>query len=214
MKKFVLFLTCLLLTGVASRAQWSVGAGYASSSLVARVSPSDSGEKSVFYGLYAGVSYALPVAGGIRFTPGVYYEYLARGAKAEVSALDFLGETREHYLSVPLRFEYGLALSPDLRFLVFAGPSLRLGLDSATSYSIGWGVRDFEVVKGGLIDHNYNDGDYSRFDILVGGGLALELLSRWRLQIGYDAGQLNRYTAERDLRLHANRLTAGIACLF
>ena len=214
MKKIIVFLCLSLLAGSVASAQWRVGAGYAGATLVARESLTDGGDKSPFNGLYVGVSYVLPVSGGIRFTPGVYYEYQALGSKTEVEFLDFLGETREHYLNVPLSLEYGLALSPDIRFLLFAGPTLRLGIDSITAYSIGWGIRDFEVLKGGLQHHNYRDGEYSWFDILVGGGLALEFLDRFRVQLGFDAGLLDRYAADDDLRLHASRLSVGVAYLF
>ena len=214
MKKIIPLLALMLLAGGAAHAQWRAGAGYASATMVARESLTESGEKSVFNGLYAGASYSLPLAGGLSFTPGAYYEYLAHNAKAEVSILDLLGETREHYLCVPLTLEYAVGLSPDVRLVLFAGPTLRLGIASTTSYSIGWGVRDFEVLKGGLSDRNYNNGDYSRFDLMVGGGVAMEFLDHVRVQIGYDEGLLNRYIGEKGVRLHDHRLTAGIAYLF
>ncbi len=215
MKKIIIFLCLLLLTGIVSRAQWSAGAGYLRSDLVSRDAPGGVAGKAVFDGLYAGASYTLPLAYGISFVPGLYYEYLAQGAKTEGHVLDFIGETREHYFSVPLSFSCGVSLLPELRLVLYAGPTFRVGLDSVTSYSLGWDVHEFEVLKGGLSDHNYNNGDYSRFDILVGGGVALELFGRVRLQMGYDAGLLNRYIGELDgARTHARRLSAGIAYLF
>ena len=216
MKKFIVIVVALVLfAGGKAYAQWSIGAGYVNASLVGRYTDGESAGKTVFNGLYAGVGYTLPVTGGIGFTPGVYYEFIACGEKAEGRTLDLLGETREHYLNVPLTFDFGFDLSPDVRFLLFAGPTLRLGLDSVTFYGLGLSARDFEVLKGGLNKHNFRRGDYARFDILLGGGLALELLDRFRLQLGYDAGLLNRYTGDLDgLRMHARRLSAGIAYLF
>ncbi|NLZ18864.1 MAG: PorT family protein [Bacteroidales bacterium] len=216
MKKIIVILVAaMLFAGGEAFAQLSVNAGYAYASLVSRASLSEAGEKAAFGGVYAGAGYTLRLAGGISFIPGVYYEYLARSEKSEGRVLDFIGETREHYLGIPLSFNYGVELFPGIRFLLFAGPTLRIGLDSVTSYSIGWSVRDFEVIKGGLGDHNYNNGDYSRFDILLGGGLAVELLDRYRLQIGFDRGLLNRYTGETEgTQLHGHRMTAGVAFLF
>lgn len=216
MKKFIVIaLALILFAGGRACAQWRLGAGYVHASLVSRFTDEESAEKTAFNGVYAGISYALPLTGGIDFTPGVYYEFVACGEKAEGRTLDFLGETREHYLNVPLTFDFGFDLSPDVRFLLFAGPTFRLGLDSITFYGLGWSVHDFEVLKGGIRTHNFKDDEYTRFDLLVGGGLALEVLNRFRLQLGYDAGLLNRYTGELDgLRMHARRLTAGIAYLF
>ena len=215
MKKIIGFLFGMLLfCGIAS-AQWSAGAGYAHAALVSQAAGDRLGEKAAFNGLYAGIGYALPLGDGLRFTPGVYYEYLACGEKTELVRLDFIGETVEHYLSVPLSFDLGVALSPDIRLAVFAGPTVRLGLSSVTSYNLGLSVKGFEVLKGGLGDNNYNDGYYSRFDLLLGGGVALELMGRWRLQIGCDAGLINRYIGEEGgRRIHSSRLTAGIAYLF
>ncbi len=215
MKKFIVIaLALILFAGGRACAQWRPGAGYVHSSSVSRYADGESAVKTAFNGLYAGLSYALPLAGCIDFTPGVYYEFIAGGEKAEGRTLDILGETREHYLNVPLTFDFGFDLSPDVRLLLFAGPTFRLGLESVTFFGLGWSVHDFEVLKGGLKAHNFKDDDYSRFDVLLGGGLALELLNRFRLQFGYDAGLLNRNTAGSDLRLHSRRLTAGIAYLF
>ena len=216
MKKFIVVVFALmLLAGGRAYAQWSLGAGYVHASLVSRYAGGETYDKTAFNGLYAGIGYVLPVTRGLDFTPGVYYEYIACGEKTEGRTLDFLGETREHYLNVPLTLQLGADLSPDVRLVLFAGPTFRLGLDSITSYSLGWSVHEFEVLKGGINHHNFRGDDYSRFDLLLGGGIALEVLSRFRLQLGYDAGLLNRYTGEPDdLRMHARRLSAGIAYLF
>ncbi len=215
MKKIIGLLVGMLLCGGVASAQWSVGAGYVHAGLTRRAATERLGEKAAFDGVYAGIGYALPLGGGFRFTPGVYYEFLGRGEKTELVKLDFLGETQEQYLSVPLTFDFGVALSPDIRLVLFAGPTVRFGLSSITSYNLAWGIKGFEVLKGGLGDNNYNDDYYSRFDLLLSGGIALELLDHWRLQVCCDAGLLNRYIGEEEgTRMHSSRLTAGIAYLF
>ena len=214
MKKIVTLLSAalMLLAGTSAFAQMSVGAGYVNSVDYVKLGKDQSAKSNGGSGFYAGVSYTAPLAAGFSFTPGVYYEFLTAETVAGDSAFAVGGRETEHYINVPLTFGYGFDLSRDLRFIAFAGPTVNVGLASSTKVSASSSL--IGVKLDGGVYNNYDNEDYGRFDIMLGGGIGLEFRDDFRLTVGYDFGMLNRYTGSADISQHRNRLTAGIAFLF
>ena len=214
MKKIVTLLSAalMLLAGTSAFAQMSIGAGYVNSVDYVKLGKDQSAKSTGGSGFYAGVSYTAPLAAGFSFTPGVYYEFLTAETVAGDSAFAVGGRETEHYINVPLTFGYGFDLSRDLRFIAFAGPTVNVGLASSTKVSASSSL--IGVKLDGGVYNNYDNEDYGRFDIMLGGGIGLEFRDDLRLTVGYDFGMLNRYTGSADYSQHRNRLTAGIAYIF
>ena len=62
-------------------------------------------------------------------------------------------------------------------------------------------------------DRYKEDTDLTRFDIMLGGGIAVRVMNMFRINVGYDLGMLNRYkNTNTDYR--RNQLTAGVAFVF
>ena len=63
--------------------------------------------------------------------------------------------------------------------------------------------------------NNYDDEyKYGRFDVMLGGGVAVDFFDIVRFNIGYDYGLVNRYTGDADYTRHRSQLTVGVAYLF
>ena len=210
MKKIVTILSAalLLLAGTNAFAQMSVGAGYVNSTNSLKFGKNSDASTTAINGFYAGVGYTLPVSSLINFTPGVYYEFLANKDVASVGGLTASGTLTEHYLNIPLTFSVGGSVAPGIRLFAFAGPTAKFGLASTTDSNASLAG----ISLGGKTD-NYNNSDYGRFDIMLGGGAGIEF-SNVRLTVGYDYGLLNRYTGSGDIFRHTSRLHVGLGFAF
>ena len=205
MKNIVTILSAalVLLASAPVFAQPAVGAGYLNS--VDVVKSGNTTNSDPLSGFYAGVSFTVPVASGINFTPGVYYGYAAKSNATDLIITKLSGKREDHFINVPLHFSYGLDLSPELRFFAYAGPSVSLGVASKVTSTVG--------SSSGSYDRYQENSDLNRFDILVGGGVGVEVMNMFRLNIGYDLGMLNRYN-NTNTQYRRNQLTAGVAFLF
>ena len=208
----------MMLIGVNAFAQLSIGAGYVNSQTREKASSSSEVSTENTNGITGGFAYSINLGKGFAVTPGVYYTFTnKKGVKSgELFGVKLSGEAdlQEHYITVPLHLSYGLEINPDFKIFLYAGPSFSAGIASTTHASgdIAGGILK---IDGGKID-NYQDGtDYGRFDLLVGGGLGVDLLKSIRFKVGYDWGMLNRYTGDTEGRTnHRNQLYAGVAYLF
>ena len=88
----------------------------------------------------------------------------------------------EFNLAVPVDFNYVFGLGSNLKLSVFAGPTLNLGIISKKT-----GPNDYK--------YNYYDednGNFGRFDVLLGGGAWLDIQEQFRVKVGYKAGMIDR----------------------
>ena len=203
MKKF--FLT-LALAAVATSAfaqieGLSAGAGYLTNTLKSTyTSGSSSTTHSYdFGGFYAGVNYTLLEIGpGIAITPGLQF--------ASVTYKEDNTTWGESYLAVPVNFSYKLDLVPGtLAIQPYAGPTFAFGLGSKNTYTIG-SVSTTSDMYG-------DDSDYGKFDLLVGAGIALDIVDMIRVTIGYDLGLLDRDSSDNG-KIKSSNLNFGVAYLF
>ena len=104
----------------------------------------------------------------------------------------------EMYVDMPVRAKLYIPLGYDCDFFFFAGvvPSLCIG-----SHRLSGSEKYNRFGK---------DSTYSRYDVLAGGGIGMEISERIKLALGYDHGLLNRYTGENaDLHVAAMKLTVS-----
>ena len=202
MKKLFAIAAGLMLLGTTAFAQ-SFGAGYVQST--AKIDNSS----SVANGFYAGFGYRAEILPFLSLNPGIYYEFLTSSESGGLGKiLSYSGKTTEHYVNVPLHLSLDLKFAPSFKMFIYGGPTANIGIASNTKYD--GSVLGFE---GSDKVNNYKDNDYSRFDILAGGGIGVELFSRVRVNVGYDFGLLDRIKDD-DITLKRNRLTAGLAYIF
>ena len=203
MKKIIILAATMLLAIAPAFAQASIGAGYFNSiDVVKSGNTTDSDPLSGFYG---GVSFTVPVGSGINFTPGLYYGYAAKSNATDLIITKVSGKREDHFLNVPLHFSYGLDLSPQFRFFAYAGPSLSFGVASKVTGSLG--------TSSSAYDRYQENSDLNRFDVMVGGGVGVDVMNTFRINVGYDFGMLNRYNSS-NTNYRRNQLYAGVAFLF
>ncbi|MBQ9660050.1 MAG: PorT family protein [Bacteroidales bacterium] len=211
MKKIIAVAASLLLACATSFAQFNVNLGYANSTEIYRM---DKDKYSVgLNGFTVGIGYSFELAEDFYFTPSVNYQF-ATSRDAQLfnmgKILNVTGRVTEHYINVPLRLSYDFAFNPNFKFFVFAGPVASVGLASnwkISSTSVAAGLKEGETLD------NYKDGDYKRFDIMIGGGAGLKFADQFVIKVGYDYGLINRATTN-GINEHRGQLTAGIAYLF
>ena len=211
MKKAML-MAAALLVAVTSFAQVQIGAGYVNSTDRTKLSNDAEVSTAAANGVYAGIGVTLPLAGDLAVTPGVYYTFLTshNGRSVANGILSASGDLQEHYVNVPVYFNYGSELAPNFRLFFFGGPTFSAGIISKTVLSAS--ILGFSANT--AID-NYRDvSGYGRFDVMLGGGMGVDLGKRLRLTVGYDFGMMNRYTEGSGIIRHRNQLHGGLAFIF
>lgn len=199
----------LMLIGANAFAQASIGAGFVNSTDKTKYSGTTS--TTNLSGFYVGGSYNIGISGGLCVAPGLYYT-LVNKSDAEVITLGTIASAKaditEHYLSLPVMFNYGLQLADGVVGSVYAGPTLAYGIASNIKYT--GSIVGFETDK----TYDNYDYNYARFDVLLGGGVAVEFYDMVRFDVGYDYGMLNRYTGADDATRHRSQLHVGVAYMF
>lgn len=207
----------LMLIGTSAFAQFSVGAGFVQST--DKVKSGNTETSTPMNGLYAGASYNIAFGdSGLGLAPGVYYSLLTKKDAKEYGGIASTKvDVTEHYLSVPVLFNYGFRLGDGFKLGLYAGPTMAYGLASTVKSK----VETTELPLIGKITSDskadaYKEGShYGRFDVMLGGGVACEFADMVRFEVGYDYGMLNRYTGDAsDVSRHRSQLHAGVAFLF
>lgn len=213
----------LMLMGTNATAQISVGAGYLNSKTTLKVSLA--GITSIepeanLNGFYVGGAYNIPIGtSGLGVAPGLYFSYQGANDVKLIKVAGYelkLDRMSESYLAVPIDVNFRLALTDDIKGLIYAGPTFSYGISSkikydGTVYNIYSGDLkngDFETSSDYLKDF----ADYKHFDILLGGGVGVEFFNQFRFKVGYDFGLLDR--GPSDVKIKRNQLTLGVAYLF
>ncbi|MBR5661789.1 MAG: PorT family protein [Bacteroidales bacterium] len=162
------------------------------------------------YGGTLGLSYEIPlVEGTVGFAPGIQFGYFTKG-NVNIYGYDNISFT-ETYLAVPLDFNLKFNISEDMKFLVFAGPTLDLGLTSRIKEKNT--SMEYDIYSGKLSEYT----KYSRFDVLLGGGLGLDVMDAVRFSIRYDYGVINRNGGNLTsgvLKIHRSQLKLGVGFMF
>ena len=210
MKKVFSFILAasMMLIGTAAIAQPSLGIGYLNSTDKAK---SGSTTKTTnLSGFYVGGSYNINLAGSFGVAPGLYYGLATKSDADSYFGINTNVDVTEHYLSIPVMFNAGLTFADGIVGRVYAGPSLAYGIASDTKVkgSIAGFSKDTKI-------NNYGDDyHYGRFDVKLGGGVAVEFFDMVRFNVGYDYGLVNRYTGDGDITRHRSQFNIGVAYLF
>ena len=208
MKKILttLLAASLMLLGTQAFAQMSVNAGYLNSTLkTGNVSDNANGA-------FAGISFNIPLSGGLGIAPGVYYSLLASksGSAATIFGIPVSGSSTfmEHAINVPVYLNYGFGLSGDTKIFLYGGPTLQYGLASTVKYDGSVGG-----ASGSKTYSNYDDEDFNRMNVYLGGGMCFQV-SSLQITVGYDYGMMNQYKGDNAANCHRSNLKLGVGFLF
>ncbi len=208
---FTLIATAVMMTiATNSFAQMQVGAGFLHSGESISSNGTDLGDVGM-NGAYAGVSYNLPIAGNFGIAPGLYYSLLMSNESTNIVVpylyldLDLGSKVREHYVNVPVYFNFGFNLGQSSKLFLFAGPTAQFGIASSSEVSA-------TGISSGKFDR-FKDGNLSRTNLLLGGGLGLNI-SKVQITLGYDQGLFNLDTADDGTKIIKSYAKAGIAYIF
>ena len=213
MKKFfsTLLAASLMLLGTQAFAQMSVNAGYLNSTQ----SFKDSNTKSInSNGAYAGVSFNIPLAGAFGVAPGVYYSMITNKSEASgrIPFLDIpisgASTFMEHAINVPVYLNYGIDLARDTNVFIYGGPTLQYGLASTSKGDVNIGSGG-----GSKTYNNYDDENYGRFNVYLGGGIGFQV-SAIQITVGYDYGMMNLYKGDNAPKTHRSNLKLGLGFVF
>lgn len=220
MKKFVFtaLSAALMLIGSNAFAQFSVNAGFTNSALkeIRHQQLLDRFEGTTkANGFYFGGDYNIKLGKGFGIAPGVEWIYVMDNNVKNFDALvaTVKGETKfkEHYINVPVDVNWGIDLKI-LRVYVFAGPTFSFNVSSKTKATAG--ALGKEVTK----EYDTKDlfGEYKNFDLMLGGGVGVDLFNKIRVKCGYDWGLMNRGNSDGagDLELHRQQLRVGVGFIF
>lgn len=206
MKKFftTLLAASMMLLGTQAFAQISVNAGYLNSSIkVGNNDPSNAN------GAFAGVSFNVPLVGGLALAPGVYYSMITSKNTANLGSIaSGSGTFMEHAINVPAYLNYNIALNRDTKFFIFGGPTFQYGLASTIKYDV-----DVLGYKAGTTVNNYSDEDYNRMNLYLGGGIGLNA-GGYMITLGYDYGMMNQYKGDNAPNAHRSNLKIGVGYNF
>ena len=225
----MLFFAAMLAFAVSAlnaNAQIGVDFGYMGSSYRSTSQGSDNvATTDPLNGFYVGVTDDIKLVAGLSIQPGLSYSFLTSSEKQEVAGFKFSGSTNEHNLNIPVHLKYTFNILPILGIYVFGGPSFNIGLASNESFDISGSLLGTEIngkisydnYTGKISSENISDdirnqvNNYmpqsrmSRFDVLLGGGLGINLFKFLSVRGGYDYGMLNRYKGESKDQFNINR---------
>lgn len=207
MKRIFVVAATLMLACATSFAQMNFNLAYVNSVETTKINSNK--YTSPLNGFTAGLGYSLELADDFYFTPGVNYLFLSgTGADSIGGLLSLKGDVQEHYINIPMTLSYDYEISRGTKVFVFAGPTASIGLASTTTLT----ATVLGYSSGSKVD-NYEDGDYKRFDIMLGGGAGVKIADKYCVKAGYDWGLLNR-TSLSNTTDHRGQLTVGVAYIF
>lgn len=211
MKKVISILAAasMMLLATSAFAQVHVGAGYINDTETAKANKDADKSSDNLNGVYAGVGYTIHVSDAFAITPGLYWSMMGKKDSDNLAGLTLGGDFKEHSLNIPVDFSYGFNLAPDAKFFVYAGPTIQYGLSSKTKYT-----GSVAGVSGESTVDNFKNDDYSRLNVLVGGGVGAQVMDAIRITVGYDLGLTNLYKGSGDVIMKRNQLKIGVAYVF
>lgn len=203
MKKIVILLSAalVLLAGAPAFAQATFGGGYLSTTESWK-SGSTSTESDPMSGFYAGLGFTSPINSLFKLTSGVYYGFASKSNVTHFLGLTIdNGKQQDHFINIPVFLSLGMDTTAGLHCFIYGGPSLSFAVASKL------------VSEKKSVDLFEEDPDLKRFDVMLGGGVGVELFETFRVTVGYDFGMLDRYNAN-SYSVRRNQFTAGVALIF
>ena len=195
MKKVFAFLAAAVLFAGMANAQLSINGGLATqmktSTGTLPLLGTYTARDTNMTGFFLGVSYNLPITGGLSVAPGIYYQNLSHSTATDVIIGTLHTKSVEQAIAIPILFNYGVEISDGVKLFGFVGPNITYGLVKTGTSWLG----DTEPADPTLDYYGGDDPEYSQLNIFgtIGAGLQYHSL---RFQLGYQMGFMDRTTAD------------------
>lgn len=196
MKKIILTLALAAVAAIGAHAQIGVGVGYTQKNF-----------SDVFKnegGLFVGANYNIELVNGLAVAPGIDFAMVSYKK-------DDLNYQKENYLAIPVMFNYAINLVDGFKFVPYLGPTFSYGISGKAKGGVSWGGI---TLSSDEYDVYETFDDYNRLDIMIGGGVALDVMDMVRVQIGYNLGLLNRNNDSDGTAIKTSGVNFGVAYLF
>lgn len=222
--KLIAVAVAIFAASIEASAQFGVNISYMNSN-ARPVQWSDA--KNQTNGFTVGIDNELKLIGNfLSIQPGLYYQHLL--ASEDIvdlgSQLYAKNTYSDYFLAIPLHVKLGFNILPNkmLRVYVFAGPTFEIGLKSADKLSIaGEGEISYNYYTGKFSSSSDEINDivsglfpdqevYGRFDVMVGGGVGIQVIRFLDIKVGYDYGLVNRYRKEVDKTVNRGQFYVGV----
>ena len=222
--KLIAVAVAIFAASIEASAQFGVNISYMNSN-ARPVQWSDA--KNQTNGFTVGIDNELKLIGNfLSIQPGLYYQHLL--ASEDIvdlgSQLYAKNTYSDYFLAIPLHVKLGFNILPNkmLRVYVFAGPTFEIGLKSADKLSIaGEGEISYNYYTGKFSSSSDEINDivsglfpdqkvYGRFDVMVGGGVGIQVIRFLDIKVGYDYGLVNRYRKEMDKTVNRGQFYVGV----
>lgn len=209
------FAASLMLLSASANAQIHIDAGYVGTNeITTSATLSGTTSKTAHYnGLYAGFGYTLNLGEYLAVDPAVRYTYSKCNEKTWEVADAIYGtytgtEQRvEGIIDLQLRFPF----SKDFKAFIYAGPRYTYAFSSKGQ--MVYTAAMIEIKRD--VDKFDENSTSSHSNVLVGGGIGVDIMQRFRIKAGYDFGLMNLYTGSAsDYSVKQNMINAGVAVLF
>ena len=190
---FVLAAAAMMFAGANASAQFSIGAGPATRFYFANN-----------YDAIYGVGVQVSLEGGKRISD--FFGYSAgvdfgtyKNKEYYVPGTIFT----EMYVDIPVRAKFYLPLGGNIDLFLFGGP--------VASVCVSSHLRSGDV-KSSMFDEGFS---YSRYDVLAGVGVGVELAERFKIALGYDHGLLDRDKSSNEAKtMHVAAAKLTFSCMF
>lgn len=190
--------------------------GYLNSTYRTKAASGEVTKSDPMSGFYVGLVKDLRLFAGLSIQPGLYYSYLNTAEKEEIPSFNLSSSYTEHGLNLPIHIKYTFDIVPAFGVYVFAGPTLSLGLAANTKISFtGEALGNtmtfdarYNSYTGKIKSENIPEESLdqinrylpqtrmNRFDVLMGGGIGLNLVKFVTVKGGFDYGLLNRFNED------------------
>ena len=190
--------------------------GYLNSTYRTKAASGEVTKSDPMSGFYVGLVKDLRLFAGLSIQPGLYYSYLNTAEKEEIPSFNLSSSYTEHGLNLPIHIKYTFDIVPAFGVYVFAGPTLSLGLAANTKISFTeealgntmtfdarynrytGKIKSENIPEESLdqINRYLPQTRMNRFDVLMGGGIGLNLVKFVTVKGGFDYGLLNRFNED------------------
>lgn len=204
MKKLFAMAAALLLFVSAASAQTYFNIGYGQGTSITKFGDMDPDPVNSNIG-YAGISHNFRFGDFVGLELGANFVYDYNKTKEEVLGVKSGVKSEYMGIQVPALFNYKLALSRDLAFKFFVGPTFQYGLKNTSTPYVG---KELSYT----VDF-YEDSSINRLGISASAAFAVEVAEAFRFKIGYDYGLKDLNPAE-NIKLTQNVVNFSLAYMF
>ena len=136
----------------------------------------------------------------------IYTNKLPRAKQQYIGVLFIINAADESKLK-----EIKANLVDGFKLVPYLGPTFSYGISGKAKGGVSWGGI---TLSSDEYDVYETFDDYNRLDIMIGGGVALDVMDMVRVQIGYNLGLLNRNNDSDGTAIKTSGVNFGVAYLF